>query len=100
MRSKWIAMVVAAVCAVLLLASITMAQGLVCISQPDLKGEKTITACATGGETFVYMDGKTCLVRVLTTKEPTLSLVRPRAPKYADEVPQKPEPRIGDQLKP
>ena len=55
MRSKWIAMVVAAVCIVLFLTSVAMAQFLLCISEPKLKGEKTVAACNAAGSKFAFI---------------------------------------------
>ena len=55
MRSKWIAMVVAAVCIVLFLTSVAMAQFLLCISEPKLKGEKTVAACNKEGDRFAFI---------------------------------------------
>jgi hypothetical protein len=73
MRSKWIAVVVVAVCAVLLLAPVAMAQKLLCVSSPEMKGQKNIAACSAAGDTFAYMD-KNGLVRILSKEELALSL--------------------------
>jgi hypothetical protein len=73
MRSKLITVVVVAVCAVLLLASVAMAQKLLCVSEPEMKGQKTISACSAAGDTFAYMD-KHGLVRILSKEELELSL--------------------------
>jgi hypothetical protein len=73
MRSKWIMVVVVAVCAVMLLASVAMAQKLLCVSSPEMKGEKNIAACSAAGDTFAYMD-KHGLVRILSKEELQLSL--------------------------
>ena len=73
MRSKWIMMVVVAVCAVMFLASVAMAQKLLCVSEPEMAGQKTISACNAAGDTFAYMD-KHGLVRILSKEELALSL--------------------------
>jgi hypothetical protein len=73
MRSKWIAVVVVAVCAVLLLAPFAMAQKLLCVSAPERQGEKNVAACNAAGDTFAYVD-KSGVVRVLSKEELTLSL--------------------------
>jgi hypothetical protein len=108
MRSKWIAMAVVAVCAVLLLASVAMAQKLLCVSEPEMKGQKNIAACSAAGDTFAYMD-KHGLVRVLSKEELELSLAfNPKigqlpafSVKYggqAGRIP--PMPVVGDQPSP
>jgi hypothetical protein len=106
MRSRWIMMVVVAVCAVMLVASVAMAQKLLCVSQPEMKGQKTISACSAAGDTFAYMD-KHGLVRVLSPEELTLSLAfNPKiasmpafSVKYGGQATKIPAmPQIGDQL--
>jgi hypothetical protein len=107
MRSKLITVVVVAVCAVLLLASAALAQRLLCVSQPEMKGQKSVSACNAAGDTFAYMD-KNGLVRILSKEELTLSLAfNPKlgalpafSTKYAGQAPPIPIPRVGDQLGP
>jgi hypothetical protein len=106
MRSKWITVVVVAVCAVLLLAPVAMAQKLLCVSEPELHGQKSVAACNAAGDTFAYMD-KNGLVRVLSKEEMTLSMAfNPKiaqmpafSVKYggqAGKIP--PMPAVGDNL--
>ena len=73
MRSKLITVVVVAVCAVLFLAPVAMAQKLLCVSSPERKGEKNIAACSAAGDTFAYMD-KNGVVRILSKEELKMSL--------------------------
>ena len=72
MRSKWIAMVVVTVCAVLFLASVAMAQFLLCLSEPKLKGEKTVAACNAEGDKFAFI-GKDGIARIMTKEEMDLT---------------------------
>jgi hypothetical protein len=103
MRSKWMVVVVA-VCAVFLLASVAMAQKLLCVSKPEMKGEKSVAACSAAGDTFAYMD-KNGLVRVLSPDELQLSLafnsklaqMPAFSTKYAGKAPIIPMPVVGDQ---
>jgi hypothetical protein len=106
MRSKLITVVVVAVCAVLLLAPVAMAQKLLCVSAPEMKGQKTIAACNAAGDTFAYVD-KSGLVRVLTKEEldltmafnPNIGKMQAFSIKYGGQAAKiSPMPRIGDQL--
>jgi|UniRef100_A0A7V6A2V7 hypothetical protein len=106
MRSKWIAVVVVMIGAVLLLAPVAMAQKLLCVSEKEMRGQKTIAACNAAGDTFAYMD-KNGLVRILSKEELTLSLAfNPKiaqmpafSVKYGGQAAKiPPMPRIGDQL--
>jgi hypothetical protein len=72
MRSKWIAMVVVAVCAVLFLASVATAQFLLCVSEPKLKGGKTVAACNKEGDRFAFI-GKDGIARIMTQEEMNLT---------------------------
>ncbi len=72
MRSKWLTMVVVAVCAVLFLASVAMAQFLLCVSEPKLKGEKTVAACNKEGDRFAFI-GKDGIARIMTQDEMNLT---------------------------
>jgi hypothetical protein len=105
MRSKLITVVVVAVCAVLLLAPVAMAQKLLCVSAPEMKGQKNIAACSAAGDTFAYMD-KNGLVRILSKEELDLSLAfNPKigsmpafSVKYGGEAARIPSmPVVGDQ---
>jgi hypothetical protein len=108
MRSKLIMMVVVAVCAVLLLASVAMAQKLLCVSAPEMKGQKNIAACSAAVDTFAYMD-KHGLVRILSKEELELSLAfNPKigslpafSVKYGGQAANIPAmPVVGDQPSP
>jgi hypothetical protein len=107
MRSKLITVVVVAACTVLLLASVALAQKLLCVSKPEMKGQQSVAACSAAGDTFAYMD-KHGLVRVLSKEELELSLAfNPKigampafSTKYAGQAPPIPIPRVGDQLGP
>jgi hypothetical protein len=105
MRSKWVTMLVVAVLAVLLVASAASAQFLLCISEPKLKGEKTIAACNKEGDRFAFVS-KSGLVFIPTQEELNLTMAfRPKIgslPAYgmqyggqASRIP--PLPPIGDQ---
>ena len=72
MRSKWIGMVVVVLCAVFFLTSVAMAQFLLCVSEPNLKGEKTIGACTKEGEKFAFI-GKDGIARIMTPEEMNLT---------------------------
>ncbi len=105
MRSKWVTMLVAAVAAVLLVASTASAQFLLCLSEPRLKGEKTVAVCNTEGERFAFVS-KNGLVFIPTQEE--LKLTFMFSPKigelpafgmeYGGAAPKIPPlPPIGDQ---
>ena len=81
MRSKWIVMVLVTVCAVLFVASVAMAQFLICVSEPQMKGEKSIKACSKEGAKFAFI-GKDGLARILTPEE--LELTFQFNPKIAE----------------
>ena len=72
MRSKWIGMVVVAVCSVFFFTSVAMAQFLLCVSEPNLKGEKTIAACSKEGAKFAFI-GKDGIARIMTPEEMELT---------------------------
>ena len=106
MRSKWIAVVVVAICTVFLLAPSVMAQKLLCVSSPEMKGQKNVAACSAAGDTFAYMD-KHGLVRILSKEELQLSMAfNPKiaqmpafSVKYGGQAGRIPAmPRVGDQL--
>jgi hypothetical protein len=106
MRSKWITVVVVAVCAILLLAPVAMAQKLLCVSEPEMHGQKTVSACNAAGDTFAYMD-KNGVVRILSKEELTLSLAfNPKIAqmpafslKYGGQASRIPAmPAVGDNL--
>jgi hypothetical protein len=108
MRSKWITVMVVAVCAVLLLAPVAMAQKLLCVSAPEEQGKKTISACSAAGDTFAYMD-KSGLVRILSKEELDLSMAfNPNigslpafSVKYGGKAAKIPSmPTVGDQPSP
>lgn len=105
MRCKWIAMVVVAVCAVLFLASVAMAQFLLCLSEPKLKGEKTVAACNKEGDRFAII-GKDGIARVMTKEEmdltftfnPKIGQLPAFGMEYGGQAPKIPPlPPIGDQ---
>ena len=105
MRSKWVTMLVAAVFAVLLVASVASAQFLLCISKPEMKGEKTIAACNAEGDKFAFVS-KSGLVFIPTKEEMDLTMAfRPKigslpafSLKYGGQAtPIPPLPPIGDQ---
>jgi hypothetical protein len=73
MRSKWIVLLLVAACAVMFLASGAMAQKLLCVSAPTMKGEKTVAACGAAGDKFAYVD-KNGLVRILSKEELDMTL--------------------------
>jgi hypothetical protein len=106
MRSKLITVMVVAVCSVLLLAPVAMAQKLLCVSAPEHKGEKNIAACSAVGDTFAYLD-KSGVVRVLSKDELKLSLdFNPKIAampafslKYGGQATKiRPMPPVGDNL--
>jgi hypothetical protein len=66
-------MVVVALCMVLFLTSVVMAQFLLCLSEPKLKGEKTVATCSKEGSKFAFVD-KSGLVHVLTQDELDLTM--------------------------
>jgi hypothetical protein len=107
MRSKWITVVVVAVCAVMLLAPVAMAQKLLCVSEPEMHGQKTVAACGAAGDTFAYMD-KNGLVRILSPEELKLSMnFNPKiaqmpafSVKYGGQAARiAPMPAVGDNLR-
>ncbi len=62
-----------------LLAAAALAQKLVCVSKPELKGEETVSSCLERGERFAVMDENN-LVKILTPEEADLSRAfNPRA---------------------
>lgn len=73
MRSKWIAMAVIAAVGVLFLSSVATAQFLLCLTEPKLKGEKTVAACAKEGAKFAFID-KSGLARIPTKEELDLTM--------------------------
>ena len=73
MRSKWLVMVVVAVCAVLFLASVAMGQFLLCLTEPKLKGEKSVAACNMEGAKFAFID-KNGIARIPTQEEMELTM--------------------------
>jgi hypothetical protein len=106
MRSKWITVVIVAVCAVMLLAPVAMAQKLLCVSEPEMKGQKSVAACNAAGDTFAYMD-KNGVVRILSKEELTMSLAfNPKiaampafSVKYGGQATKIPAmPAVGDNL--
>jgi hypothetical protein len=106
MRSKWIMILVVAVCAVMLLTCVAMAQKLLCVSENEMKGQRTIGACSAAGDTFAYVD-KYGLVRTLSKEELALSLAfNPKiasmsafSVKYGSQATRiPPMPQIGDNL--
>ena len=95
MRSKLIMVVVVAV-----------AQKLLCVSSPEMHGQKNVAACSAAGDTFAYMD-RSGVVRILSKEELKLSLAfNPKiaampafSVKYggqAKKIP--PMPAVGDNL--
>ena len=105
MRSKWVTMLMAAVAAVLLVASAASAQFLLCLSEPRLRGEKTIAACNTEGDRFAFVS-KSGLVFIPTQEELKLTFMfNPKIGKlpaygmqHGGEAPKIPPlPPIGDQ---
>ena len=105
MRSKWIAMVLVTVCAVLFLASVASAQFLLCLSEPGLKGEKTVAACNAEGQKFAFI-GKDGIARILTKEEldltfafnPKIGQMPAFGMQYGGQAPKIPPlPPIGDQ---
>ncbi len=104
MRSKWIAMVLVVVCTVLFVASVAMAQFLLCLSKPTMKGEKSVAACNAEGDKFAFVD-KNGIVRIPTKEELDLTFAfRPKIgelPAFGIGVPGAPKippmPPIGDQ---
>jgi hypothetical protein len=73
MRSKWIVLLVVAACAVMFVASGALAQKLLCVSAPQMKGDKTVSACSAAGDKFAYVD-KNGLVRILSKEELDITL--------------------------
>jgi hypothetical protein len=73
MRSKWIAMVVMAAVGVLFLSSVATAQFLLCLTEPKLKGEKTVATCAKEGARFAFID-KSGIARIPTKEELELTM--------------------------
>ncbi len=104
MRSKWIAMVLVVVCTVLFVASVAMAQFLLCLSEPQLKGEKSVGVCNKEGQRFAFVD-KSGIVRIPTKEELDMTFAfRPKLgelPAFGIGVPGAPKipplPPIGDQ---
>jgi hypothetical protein len=106
MRPKLFMILVLAVCAVMLLASVAMAQKLLCVSEPEMKGEENVAACSAAGNTFAYVD-KNGVVRILNKEELALSLAfNPKlgsmpafSVKYGSQAARiAPMPQIGDNL--
>ncbi len=73
MRSKWIVVLVVAACAVMFVASGALAQKLLCVSAPGMKGEKSVAACSAAGDKFAYVD-KNGLVRILSKEEMDMTM--------------------------
>jgi hypothetical protein len=73
MRSKWIAMMVVAACAVLFLTSVATAQFLLCLTEPKLKGEKSVATCSKEGAKFAFID-KNGIARIPTKEEMDLTM--------------------------
>ena len=105
MRRKWVMMLVAAVTAILLVASAASAQFLLCVSEPKLKGEKTIAACNAEGDRFAFVN-KSGLVFVPTQEElkltfmfnPKIGNLPAYGMQYGGRAPKIPPlPPIGDQ---
>ena len=105
MRSKWVTRLVVAVFAVLLVASAASAQFLLCISEPKLKGEKTIAACNKEGDKFAFVS-KSGLVFIPTQEElnltmafsPSIGKLPAFGMEYGGQAPKIPPlPPIGDQ---
>jgi hypothetical protein len=104
MRSRWMMMIGVAVCTVLFLTSVAMAQFLLCVSEPSLKGEKTVKACNTQGAKFAFV-GKDGIARILTKEEMELTFIfNPKIGQlpaygleYGGQAKIPPLPTIGDQ---
>ena len=65
-------LVVLALAAILLAASLAQAQKLLCISSTELKGQETVASCLAKGERFAVVD-QYGLVKVLTSEEVELT---------------------------
>ena len=105
MRSKWVARLMVAVFAVLLVASAASAQFLLCLSEPKLKGEKTIAACNKEGDRFAFVS-KSGLVFIPSKEEldltmafsPNIGKLPAYGMEYGGQAPKIPPlPPIGDQ---
>jgi hypothetical protein len=72
MRSKLFVGLIAALVAVMLIASGAMAQKLLCVSKTELKGEETVASCLAKGERFAIVD-EFGIVRILTPEEVELT---------------------------
>ncbi len=70
MKTQLILLLVPAM--VLLLASAGQAQKMMCVSQPELRGEETVSSCLSRGERFGVFDANN-LAKVLTPEEAELS---------------------------
>lgn len=71
-------MLLLALAALFLLASLAQAEKLLCISTQGLKGEKTVNSCLATGERFAMVD-QYGFVKILSPEE--IELTRPFNPK-------------------
>ena len=104
MRSKWIMMVTVACCTVLFLTSVALAQFLLCVSEPGLKGEKTVAVCNKEGDKFAFV-GRDGIARIMTKEEMELTFMfNPKIGQmpafglqHGGQAKIPPLPHIGDQ---